>query len=63
MKGHAMKARLLHLLMALSLGLGATTVLTGCEEETDGPFEKAGENLDEAVEEVKDEVDDHTTSN
>lgn len=60
-----MRTRLIHLLMALGLGLSVTT-LTGCEEEpleTDGPMERAGENLDEAVEEVQDEIDDHTTSN
>jgi hypothetical protein len=32
--------------------------LGGCEEQ--GPTEKAGENADEAVEEMKDEVDDAT---
>jgi hypothetical protein len=32
--------------------------LIGCEEQ--GPAEKAGENVDEGVEEMKDEVDDAT---
>jgi len=60
MKVITMKKHLAHLLMALGLGL-SVTALTGCEEK--GPFEKAGENMDEAAEEVADEIDDHTTSN
>ncbi|MGB3609353.1 MAG: hypothetical protein WA987_03170 [Cellvibrio sp.] len=40
-------------LMAMSLA----GFLIGCEK---GPAERAGENIDEAVEEVQDEVDDAT---
>lgn len=40
-------------LMAMSLA----GFLFGCEK---GPAERAGENIDEAVEEVQDEVDDAT---
>lgn len=32
--------------------------LSGCEEK--GPMEKAGEQMDEGVEEIKDEIDDRT---
>ena len=42
------------------VGMVAASVLgmAGCESQ--GPFEEAGEELDEAVEEVQDEVDDAT---
>ena len=40
-------------IMAMSLA----GFLIGCEK---GPAEEAGENIDEAVEEVQDEVDDAT---
>lgn len=37
---------------------GAALTLSACEEK--GPLEKAGESMDEAAEEVKDEIDDAT---
>jgi len=39
--------------------IGATVGLAGCAEDK-GPLEKAGESIDEAAEEVGDEIDDAT---
>ena len=45
--------RLKFLVIALMLGTG-TMVLTACEE---GPLEEAGEEIDDAVDDVEDELD------
>lgn len=47
----------LTILLAFLGGL-ALFGFTGCEEQ--GPFEEAGESMDEAAEEVGDEIDDAT---
>ena len=39
--------------------VGFAAGLAGCAEEQ-GPMEEAGESIDEAAEEVKDEIDDAT---
>ena len=39
--------------------LGTAYVLTACEKN-EGPFEEAGENVDQAVEEAGDKVEDAT---
>ena len=39
--------------------IGAAVGVAGCAEEQ-GPLEKAGESMDEAAEEVGDEIDDAT---
>lgn len=44
-------AALVALMFATSFG-----VMTGCEEE--GPFERAGENIDDGVDEVGDDLND-----
>ena len=60
------------LLLVGVIAAAGTLGLSACEDK--GPLEKAGESMDqtmddagdaynEGVEEVKDEVDDHTTSN
>ena len=49
------KSRLTVLMLALMMALGSVT-LAGCENQ--GPAEEAGENIDEAVEETGDEVED-----
>lgn len=50
-----MKTLNLKLLLLLSLVAGMAT-LTGCEEK--GPMEKAGESIDEAVDDAGDAVED-----
>ena len=46
-------------ILAGALLCGAPTVV-GCSND-EGPFEEAGESIDEATEEVRDEIDDATT--
>lgn len=41
---------------AFALAPAAALLLAACEQ--DGPMEEAGENLDDAVENVEDELDD-----
>jgi len=41
------------LLLAMLLGLG-TVAFAGCESQ--GPFEEAGEEIDEAADEIEDEL-------
>ena len=50
--------QLLQVIAASGLALCVGTVLSGCPK--DGPLENAGEEVDEAGEEIADEVDDHT---
>lgn len=42
-------------LLTMLLGFGSLT-LAGCESQ--GPFEEAGEEIDEGIDEVEQEVDD-----
>jgi len=49
-----------HTLLIACLLLPTSFTFLGCDTN-DGPAEKAGEDLDEAGEEIKDEVDDATT--
>lgn len=50
--------RIVNLLFVLILTVGALTVVPGCKD--DGPAERAGEAVDEAVEDVGDAVEDAT---
>jgi len=47
---------LAYLALAVALAGGAITGLTACEER-DGPAERAGEQIDEAVDEAEDALD------
>jgi hypothetical protein len=49
----------IHTLILACLLLPMSMAVLGCDAQ-DGPAEKAGEKLDEAGEEIQDEVDDHT---
>ena len=49
-----------HTLFLACLLLPMSWAFLGCDAQ-DGPAEKAGKNVDEAAEEIKDEVDDATT--
>ena len=46
------------LFLAMLSGLGLASL--ACEQERKGPMERAGERIDEAGEEIEDEVDDAT---
>ena len=48
------------LLAALASLCLASFATLGCEAEREGPLERAGEKIDEAGEEIEDEVDDAT---
>jgi len=50
-----------HTLFLACLLLPMSMAFLGCDTQ-DGPSEKAGEKVDEAAEEIKDEVDDATTN-
>jgi hypothetical protein len=52
MKGPLSADRLRVLLIALGV-LGGAAVLTACEEN---PFEEGGESIDDAVDEIDDEI-------
>lgn len=47
-------------LFAFSVSVAAPMGLSGCDSN-DGPVEKAGQKVDEGIEEAGDEIDDHTT--
>lgn len=49
----------IHTIILACLLIPMSTTFLGCDAN-DGPAEKAGEKLDEAGEEIKDEVDDAT---
>lgn len=49
----------IHTLILACLLVPASMTFLGCDAN-DGPAEKAGKNLDEAGEEIQDEVDDAT---
>lgn len=49
-----------HTLILAFLLFPVSVAFLGCETQ-DGPAEKAGEKVDEAAEEIKDEADDATT--
>ena len=44
------------LALLLAIGAAGTTTLAACDTN-DGPVEEAGENIDEAADDVEDEVD------
>jgi hypothetical protein len=47
--------KIVNLLVAAALAVSAAALLPGCKKE--GPVERAGEEVDEAVEEVGEAVD------
>ena len=49
-----MNKKILSLLAAILIANGGMFILTACEKE--GPMEKAGEKIDQAVEEVQEEA-------
>jgi hypothetical protein len=54
-RGNKRSPKISSALFALLLALGGGVALTGCEEQ--GPAEKAGEKIDDAVEDAGDKID------
>lgn len=54
--GRPRRRRPWHQAVALAVLLAAGLALTGCPER-DGPAERAGEEVDEAVDDMKDAID------
>ncbi|WP_376692444.1 hypothetical protein [Wenzhouxiangella sp. EGI_FJ10409] len=48
--------RIISVLFALLFALGGSAILTGCEDQ--GPAEKAGEEIDEAIDDAGDAIED-----
>lgn len=43
--------------LALLMGMGAISGVVACADANDGPVEEAGEEIDEAADDIEDEVD------